>query len=105
MAFDVDRVRSQFPILRRRIRTLDGRDRPLIYLDHGASTHAPQPVIDRVVEVLSDSYANIHRGNHTLSLESSDDFDHALETCAEFVGADDSQVTILGQNTTMVLDM
>src|SRR5688572_21725573 len=105
MAFDLERVRSEFPILQRRIQTLDGRERPLVYMDHGASTHAPQPVIDRVVEVLSHSYANIHRGNHTLSLESSDDFDRALETLCRFVGAGESQVAILGQNTTMALDM
>jgi cysteine desulfurase/selenocysteine lyase len=105
MAFDVARVRSQFPILRRKVPTLDGRQRPLIYMDHGASTHAPQPVIDRVVEVLSRSYANIHRGNHTLSLQSSDDFDHAVKAMCRFVGADKGQIGVLGQNTTMVLDM
>lgn len=106
MAFDVAAVRAQFPILRRKVRTLDGKDRPLVYLDHGASTHAPQPVIDAVVDTLSRSYANIHRANHTLSVESSDRFDQACETLLRFVGADPAtHCAVLGQNTTMVLDI
>ncbi|MEK6975915.1 MAG: aminotransferase class V-fold PLP-dependent enzyme [Candidatus Thermoplasmatota archaeon] len=106
MAFDVASVRAQFPILRRTVRTLDGRDRPLVYLDHGASTHAPQPVIDAVVQTLSHSYANIHRANHTLSVESSDHFDAACETLLDFVGADPTtHCAVLGQNTTMALDV
>lgn len=106
MGFDLGTVRDQFPILERRIRTLDGRERPLIYLDHGASTHAPRPVIDEVVRTLEHSYANIHRGHHTLSTESSDRFDAALRDIMSFVGArPEASCAVLGQNTTMVLDI
>lgn len=106
MAFDATAVRAQFPILQRRIRTLDGRDRPLVYLDHGASTHAPQPVIDAVTTTLASSYANIHRGNHTLSLEASNRFDQATASFLDFVGANpETHCAVLGQNTTMALDI
>jgi selenocysteine lyase/cysteine desulfurase len=106
VAFDTKAIRRQFPILERRIRTLDGQDRPLVYLDHGASTHAPTPVIDAVDRMLKQQYANIHRGNHTLSVEASELFDHATESFARFLGArSDDQVIVLGQNTTMALDI
>lgn len=106
MAFDVERVRADFPILQRTIRLRDGSDAPLVYFDHGASTHAPQPVIDAVSDLMAGSYANIHRGNHALSMEASDAFDGASETIAGFVGADlSSHSVIFGQNTTMALDM
>ncbi|MEA3203034.1 MAG: cysteine desulfurase / selenocysteine lyase [Thermoplasmata archaeon] len=106
MGFDTQRVRADFPILGRRIRTLDGQERPLVYLDHGASTHAPRPVIAAVTELLETQYANIHRGNHTLSRESSELFDDAVATFQSFVGAEpDTTVTVLGQNTTMALDL
>src|SRR5437762_1466624 len=85
--FDVDAVRAQFPILERTIRLVDGRERPLTYLDHGASTHAPRPVIEAVVRMLSQTYANVHRGNHTLSMESSHAFDAASDTLRSFVRA------------------
>lgn len=104
--FNTEAVRADFPILSRHIHTLDGQDRPLVYLDHGASTHAPKPVIDAVTAVLSNTYANVHRGNHTLSLESTELFDAASETFLKFVGANArTHVAVLGQNTTMALDM
>ncbi|MEA3143387.1 MAG: cysteine desulfurase / selenocysteine lyase [Thermoplasmata archaeon] len=106
VGFDTQRVRAAFPILGRRIRTLDGQERPLVYLDHGASTHAPRPVIDAVTRMLESQYANIHRGNHTLSRESSELFDDALATFQSFVRAEpDTTVTVLGHNTTMALDL
>ena len=106
MAFDASRVRRDFPILRRRIQTADGRKRPLVYLDHGASTHAPQPVLDAVTEFLSSTYANVHRGRHTLSQESSEAFEQASATLAGFIGADPAtQPICLTGNTTQALDL
>jgi selenocysteine lyase/cysteine desulfurase len=106
MAFDARRVRADFPVLQRRLRTADGKTRPLLYLDHGASTHAPRPVLDAVQEFASRHYANVHRGHHVLSQESSDAFDDACATMARFVGADpETQPVVLGQNTTHVLDL
>ncbi|MEA3166183.1 MAG: cysteine desulfurase / selenocysteine lyase [Thermoplasmata archaeon] len=106
MVFDVRRVRRQFPILRRRIRGPDGKKRRLVYLDHGASTHAPQPVLDAVTDFLSNHYANVHRGHHTLSQESSEAFDQAALTLGRFIGADpQTQPICLTGNTTQALDL
>lgn len=106
MAFDEAAIRAQFPVLERNVRLRDGSDAPLTYLDHGASTHAPTPVIDAVNDLMRGRYANIHRGNHTLSRESSDLFDHVYETLAGFVGASlDSHAVVMTQNTTTALDM
>jgi selenocysteine lyase/cysteine desulfurase len=106
VAFDVRRVRREFPILRRKVRTEDGRERPLVYLDHGASTHAPQPVLDAVTEFLSTTYANVHRAQHTLSQEASEAFDQAAATVAGFIGADlAAQPVCFTGNTTQALDL
>jgi cysteine desulfurase / selenocysteine lyase len=106
VGFDAARVRRDFPILRRRIQTADGRQRPLVYLDHGASTHAPRQVIDAVEELLSTTYANVHRGRHTLSQESSEAFEQASATLAGFMGADPAvQPICLTANTTQALDL
>jgi cysteine desulfurase / selenocysteine lyase len=99
-------VRAQFPILKRSIQDLEGRKRPLVYMDHGASTHAPQPVIDAATDFLTGHYANIHRGNHTLSMEASERFDEAMSTLLGFVGGDPQlDAAILGHNTTSSLDL
>lgn len=106
MTFDLARVRADFPILRRRIATADGRTVPLCFMDHGASTHAPQPVLDEVMEFCGSHYANVHRGNHTLSREASDRFEDAVETLGRFVGADPvTQPILLAGNTTQALDL
>ncbi|MGB1585809.1 MAG: aminotransferase class V-fold PLP-dependent enzyme [Thermoplasmatota archaeon] len=109
MSFDTDRIRSQFPVLARHIEGVDG-PLPLVFMDHGASTHAPQPVLDAVMDLHTQRYANIHRGNHTLSLESSDLFDSAASDFASFIGATrsveqgDDAFAMLG-NTTDALSL
>ncbi|HJQ93708.1 MAG TPA: aminotransferase class V-fold PLP-dependent enzyme [Candidatus Thermoplasmatota archaeon] len=106
MGFDTARVRRDFPILRRKVATEGGRERKLTYLDHGASTHAPQPVIDAVTGFLSNHYANVHRGNHTLSQEASAAFEDAAATLGRFIGADPAtQPICLTGNTTQALDL
>ncbi len=105
VSFDTDAIRSQFPILERRIDGIDG-ELPLVFMDHGASTHAPQPVIDAVTGLHTRSYANIHRGNHTLSLEASDLFDQATDIFADFIGADqETGCFVMGGNTTDSLSL
>lgn len=105
MVFDLESIRSQFPVLSR---TIDGPDgpMPLTFMDHGASTHAPQPVLGAVTALHTWSYANIHRGNHALSIESSDLFDGATDIFADFIGADqETGCFVMGGNTTDSLSL
>jgi cysteine desulfurase/selenocysteine lyase len=62
MAFDVTKVRQDFPILGRTINS-----RPLTYLDNAATSQKPQVVIDTLSHYYSHSNANVHRGVHQLS--------------------------------------
>jgi len=61
-AFDVERIRRDFPILTQRI-----HGKPLVYLDNAATTQKPQSVIDAMVRSYAVDNANIHRGVHLLS--------------------------------------
>ena len=47
---DIDRIRSDFPILNQKI---NGNN--LVYLDNSATTHKPQQVIDSVVELIESA--------------------------------------------------
>src|SRR5690606_17744386 len=71
-AYPVDTIRAQFPILAQKI-----HGRPLAYLDNAATTQVPTAVMDAVREFESTIRANIHRGVHTLSQESTDAFERA----------------------------
>ncbi len=102
---DTAAIRSQFPVLQRSIDGPLGK-KPLTFMDHGASTHAPQPVLDAVMELHTQHYANIHRGNHALSIESSDLFDGAVEDFASFIGAKPEHGRfVMTGNTTQALSL
>ena len=60
--FDVKKVREDFPILSRKV-----YGKPLVYLDNAATTQKPRQVIQALVDYYESSNANVHRGVHALS--------------------------------------
>ncbi len=99
-------VCAEFPIASRKVPLHDGREATILYLDHGASTHAPRCVLDRFTHFMAEEYANIHRGTHLLSRRASKTFDECYATVAGFIGADleEDAVIFLG-NTTQAIDL
>lgn len=87
MPFDVARVREDFPILSRTI-----NDKPLVYLDSGASAQKPNAVIDAMSHAMRHSYANVHRGLHRLANETTDAYEAGRETVARFIKADVNEI-------------
>ena len=83
MAFDVEAVRADFPILSRQI-----NGKPLVYLDSGASAQKPRAVIEAMTRVMEHSYANVHRGLHTLANETTDAYEAARKSVATFINAE-----------------
>ena len=81
--FDAQAARAQFPILSR---TVNGK--PLVYLDSAASAQKPRAVIDAMVGSMEGSYANVHRGLHTLANETTEAFEAARESVARFLNAE-----------------
>ncbi|MDF7806121.1 cysteine desulfurase [Pontiellaceae bacterium B12219] len=80
--YDIQSIRDDFPILERKI-----FDKPLVYLDNGASTQHPTAVINAVKNLYEHSYANVHRGVHTLSQEASNLYDDARVKVRGFIHA------------------
>lgn len=102
---DVRQVREQFPILKEPIPGRDGAIHPLRFFDHAASTHAPTPVVEALVEFLTTGYANVHRGAHHLSEKATDRFEHARERVKSFVGAPSDREAVFVMNTTQALGL
>lgn len=104
---DVRRVREQFPITRQRFQVVGAAEpRPLIYMDHGASTHPPTPVLECYKDFLESSYANVHRGRHYLSEMATVRFEHVSDDIYRFIkGSRDGNAVILCGNTTQALDL
>jgi cysteine desulfurase/selenocysteine lyase len=94
-AFDVERIRADFPILEQ---TVYGQ--PLVYLDNGASAQKPRQVIDAMTEALETHYANVHRGVHALSQRSTDAYESGREKVAQFLNAASVNEIIFTRNAT-----
>ncbi|MCE7736505.1 MAG: aminotransferase class V-fold PLP-dependent enzyme [Candidatus Heimdallarchaeota archaeon] len=107
---DFKTIRDLFPITKTIIRHDEKSEPlPLVYMDHAASTHAPKPVLDKYVEVMETSYANIHRGEHRLSCLSTEHFEEVPHTIAKYLGINDlansGYQTVFSSNTTSSLDL
>ena len=94
-AFDAERVRKDFPILERMI-----NGRPLVYLDSGASSQRPLPVLRAVEEYETHSHANVHRGVHALSQAATEAFEGARERVRRYINARSTKEIIFVRGTT-----
>jgi cysteine desulfurase/selenocysteine lyase len=92
---DIAQIRADFPILSRKI-----YDKPLVYLDNGATTQKPQCVIDSVGEVYTSYNGNIHRGIHFLSDLSSEAYENARANVASFINAGKSDEVVFTSGST-----
>jgi cysteine desulfurase / selenocysteine lyase len=98
--YDVERIRADFPILFREV-----NDKPLIYLDNGASAQKPLPVIEAMDHAYRFEYANVHRGLHYLSNTATDHYEAARETARRFLNAAHSDEIIFTRNATGAINL
>ena len=82
MAFNINHIRSDFPILQQQV-----YNKPLVYLDNGATTQKPQVVIDTLRELQEVHNSSVHRGIHYLSEQMTGRYEEARETVREFINA------------------
>ena len=87
MSFDVQAARAQFPILQRQV-----NGRPLVYLDSAASAQKPRAVIDAMTQAMEGSYANVHRGLHTLANETTEAYEAARKSVARLINAREGEL-------------
>jgi cysteine desulfurase/selenocysteine lyase len=99
-AFDVERVRADFPILK-----LRPGGKPLVYLDNAASSQMPQQVIDRLVRYQTTQHANIHRAVHTLSEIATAEYEEARRKLARFINAREEREVIFTSGTTEAINL
>jgi cysteine desulfurase/selenocysteine lyase len=95
MAFPIDRIRNDFPILRQKV-----YNKPLVYLDNGATTHKPAVVINTIKELQESHNSSIHRGIHFLSEQMTGRYEAARETVREFINASSSNEIIFTSGAT-----
>jgi cysteine desulfurase/selenocysteine lyase len=99
-AFDVDRVRSDFPILSRSV-----NGHPLVYLDNAATSQKPRAVIDAVERYYSHENANVHRGVHYLSEHATTAYEAVRTKAQGFLGAGEAREVVFVRGTTDAINL
>ncbi len=96
---EVLRIRNDFPVLNQLV-----NGQPLVYLDSGATSQNPVSVIEAEQEFYEQRNAAVHRGAHHLAVEATEVFEDALQTIADFIGADYAE-TVWTSNATEGLNL
>jgi len=100
MGFNIKQIRSDFPILQKQV-----YNKPLIYLDNGATTQKPRVVIDTIRELQESHNSSIHRGIHYLSEQMTGRYEAARETVRAFLNAASTQEIIFTSGATGSINM
>lgn len=100
MTIDIDKVRSDFPILNTKV-----NGKPLIYLDNAATTQKPQSVIDTIVDYYTHYNSNIHRGAHHLSNLATEAHEAARKTVQSYINAASEREVIFTRGTTEAINL
>ena len=98
--YDLQRVRSDFPILQRMVNGV-----PLVYLDNAATSQKPASVIQALVDYYQGYNANVHRGAHTLAVEATVAYELAREKVARFINAPSPENVVFVRNTTEAINL
>ncbi len=99
-AYDVARVRADFPIL-----DLKVYGKPLIYLDNAASAQKPKAVLDRIQQAYVSEYANVHRGLHYLANAATEAYEGAREKVRGFLNAARPEEIVFTRNATEAINL
>jgi cysteine desulfurase / selenocysteine lyase len=100
VAFDVEKIRKDFPILQRKV-----NGKPLVYFDNGATSQKPQQVLDAIQKYYSFQNSNIHRGVHTLSQEATQAYEDSREAVRAHINAASTREVIFTRGTTESINL
>lgn len=91
----LEQIRQDFPILQETV-----NQKPLIWMDNGATTQRPRQVIERLCYYYEHENSNVHRGAHTLAARSTDAYEKARQTAADFIGSPSKDNLVFVRGTT-----
>ncbi|MFG1350593.1 cysteine desulfurase [Xanthobacter autotrophicus] len=99
-SYDVMRVRADFPIL-----DLKVNGKQLVYLDNGASAQKPRQVLDRIQQVYTCEYANVHRGLHYLANAATEAYEGGRARVQRFLNAARPEEIVFTRSATEAINL
>jgi cysteine desulfurase / selenocysteine lyase len=100
VAFDIAKVRRDFPLLNRQV-----YGKQLVYLDNGATSQKPKAVLDAIDKYYTQQNSNIHRGVHFLSQDATMAYEKARETIQKHIQAKHSHEVIFTKGATDAINL
>ncbi|MEQ1617340.1 MAG: cysteine desulfurase [Terricaulis sp.] len=100
MIFSLETLRAQFPVLARQV-----HGRALVYLDNAASAQKPDAVIEAMTATLRGSYANVHRGLHSLANEITEAYEESRSAVARFINAPAPENIVFTKSGTQAINI
>lgn len=97
---DIQKIRKDFPILHTKV-----HGHPLVYLDNGATTQKPLPVLEAMDEYYKVYNSNVHRGVHYLSQKATDAFEIVRRKVQTFINAEHEHEIIFTRGTTESINL
>src|SRR5579863_938342 len=99
-AFDVERVRADFPILTQKV-----HGKPLVYFDNAATSQKPVAVIEAEDRFYREYNSNIHRGVHELSERATRAYEDVRAKIQRFLNARESREIVFVRGTTEAINL
>lgn len=98
--YDIEKIREDFPILSRTV-----YNKPLVYLDNGATTQKPRCVVESITDEYYSVNANVHRGVHFLSQQATNLHEASRETVRRFINARSTSEIVFTRGTTESINL
>ncbi len=98
--YNIEAIRKDFPVLGRKI-----NGKPNTFLDSAASAQKPQAVIDKIMDIYSRAYSNVHRGSYLLSEEATSEYEQARQKVQKFLNAASEKEIVFTRNATESINL
>jgi cysteine desulfurase/selenocysteine lyase len=96
----IEYCREDFPIF---TETVNGK--PIAFLDTASSAQKPLAVIEKMREVMSHHYANIHRGLYHFSQVTTQEYENVRNKVSDFLNAYSEREIVFTRNTTEAINL
>ena len=100
MNYDIDKIRSYFPLLKREV-----YGKPLVYLDNAASSQKPVQVLMTEERLHNDYYGNIHRAAHFMADRATEEFEAVRSKIQQLINAESSDQIVFTKGTTESINL
>ena len=99
-AFDVARVREDFPILKEKV-----HGKPLVYFDNAATSQKPRTVIEAERKFYLSECSNVHRGVHYLSEQATRAYEETRSKVQRLINAAEAREIVFVRGTTEAINL